>query len=298
MNIRNIYTFLQVASSENITKTGEILGYSQSTVSVQISQLEEELGVKLFDRIGKKIVLTQYGENLVPYAQNVVTAVEALSNFKVAESELAGTIHVGFIQSLFDTTFQKIIMSYQERFPQVKVSVTVESTANLEKMLAKNEVDFACLIDSALENTKLHEYYSKHAKVAIVTGNSNPLASKVVLDPEDFRNQKYIFMEDDAPYKVEFQKALAGSHVEVEPNLYIQSCSMARKICEKSDYITVIPRYSADKSLKEGKCAELKLRDHEFFQEVKIIHMQQKFITPQIAGFMEEAAKGFDSILS
>ena len=125
MNIRNIYTFLQVASSENITKTGEILGYSQSTVSVQISQLEEELGVKLFDRIGKKIVLTQYGENLVPYAQNVVTAVEALSNFKVAESELAGTIHVGFIQSLFDTTFQKIIMSYQERFPQVKVSVTV-----------------------------------------------------------------------------------------------------------------------------------------------------------------------------
>ncbi len=297
MNIRNIYTFLQVASSQNITKTGELLGYSQSTVSVQISQLEEELGVKLFDRIGKKVVLTQYGQNLVPYAQNVVKAVEALSSFKSAESELSGTIHVGFIQSLFDTSFKNIIMSYMKRFPLVKVSVTVESTANLEKMLAKNEVDFACVIDNDIDNSKIKEYYTRHAKVAIVTGNANKLSQKRVLDPEDFKNQKYIFMEDDAPYKVEFQKALAQSHVDVSPDLYVQSCSMARKICEDSDYITVIPRYSAIKSLEQGLCSELKLRDHEFYQEVKIIHMSQKFITPQIAGFMDEAAKGFDSIL-
>lgn len=297
MNIKSIYTFLQVASSENITKAGEILGYSQSTVSVQISQLEEELGVKLFDRIGKRVVLTQYGKNLVPYAQNVVTAVEAMTNLKVAEAELTGTINVGFIQSLFNTCFETIIRNYQKRFPLVKVNVTVESTGNLEKLLAKNEVDFACLMDSELNNNKMREYYARHATVAIVTGPGSPLAKKEKLTAEDFASQKYIFMEEDSPYNVEFQRALSESGVQAEPYLYIQSCSMARKICEKSDYVAIIPRYSAIESLRDGKCIELKLEGHEFYQEVKIVHMQQKFITPQIAGFMAEAAKGFDMIL-
>ena len=66
MEIRNLYTFLQVASTQNFTQASRILGYSQSNVSTQIQQLEEDVGAKLFDRIGRGVVLTQYGQQLVP----------------------------------------------------------------------------------------------------------------------------------------------------------------------------------------------------------------------------------------
>ena len=70
MEIRNLSTFLQVAMMKNFTKAGEVLGYSQSNVSAQIKQLEDELGVPLFNRVGRSITLTQYGEDLVEYAQS------------------------------------------------------------------------------------------------------------------------------------------------------------------------------------------------------------------------------------
>ena len=73
MEINYLKTFLQVAFTKNFTKTGKILGYSQSSISAQIQQLEKEVGVKLFDRIGKKVALTQHGEEMLPYAQQIIS---------------------------------------------------------------------------------------------------------------------------------------------------------------------------------------------------------------------------------
>ena len=81
MEIRNLNTFLLAASLQNITKAAAELGYSQSAVSVQIRQLEQELGQRLFDRIGKNVYLTDFGRSLVPYARSAVAAVAAVENF-------------------------------------------------------------------------------------------------------------------------------------------------------------------------------------------------------------------------
>ena len=74
MELRNITTFLRVAELQNFSQAAENLGYSQSAVTVQIRQLENELGVRLFDRIGKNIVITQYGKEFMTYAGEVLAA--------------------------------------------------------------------------------------------------------------------------------------------------------------------------------------------------------------------------------
>lgn len=73
MEIRNLNTFLKVAALRNFTQASRELGYSQSNVSTQIQQLEREVGVPLFNRIGRSVSLTQYGEELLPYAQQIVS---------------------------------------------------------------------------------------------------------------------------------------------------------------------------------------------------------------------------------
>ncbi len=73
MELRNLNTFLKVASLQNFTQASRELGYSQSNVSAQIKQLEQEMGAPLFDRIGRNVYLTSYGEALVPYARQIVT---------------------------------------------------------------------------------------------------------------------------------------------------------------------------------------------------------------------------------
>ena len=78
MELRNIKSFIKVAEFENFSKAAEVLGYAQSTITLQIQQLEQELGVNLFDRIGKNVYLTDFGRSLVPYARSAVAAVAAV----------------------------------------------------------------------------------------------------------------------------------------------------------------------------------------------------------------------------
>ena len=78
MEIRNLMTFLRVVELQNFTKAAEQLGYCQSTVTIQIQQLEQELNVKLFERIGKKISVTEKGKEVFQYAKEIRNLVEKI----------------------------------------------------------------------------------------------------------------------------------------------------------------------------------------------------------------------------
>ena len=84
MELRLLTTFLKVAQLQSFSKAAESLGYSQSAVTVQVQQLENELGVRLFDRIGKTVSITHYGQEFIPYARDVVSAAARAVSFTVA----------------------------------------------------------------------------------------------------------------------------------------------------------------------------------------------------------------------
>ena len=86
MEVRNLVTFLKVTELKSFSRAAEALDYSQSAVTVQIQQLERELGVQLFDRIGKTVSITQYGKDFVSYARDVVSAIARASAFASADS--------------------------------------------------------------------------------------------------------------------------------------------------------------------------------------------------------------------
>ena len=71
MEIRNVLTFLKVAGTQNFSKAAEQLGYSQSAVTIQIQQLEKELGIPLFERMGKRVYLTEKGQEFITYAREL-----------------------------------------------------------------------------------------------------------------------------------------------------------------------------------------------------------------------------------
>ena len=120
MELRNLITFTHVAELGSFTRAAELLGYSQSNVSMQIQQLESDVGVKLFDRIGRGVVLTQYGEELLPYARQIVAAAGQMENFLRSEAEMGGTIRVGMVESLLGECFEPLLLNYTKRFPNVK----------------------------------------------------------------------------------------------------------------------------------------------------------------------------------
>ena len=103
MELRILNTFLKVAQLQSFSKAAESLGYSQSAITVQVQQLENELGVRLFDRIGKNVTITHYGQEFIPYARDVVAA-----------ASRAATSHIGKFRPIKSEYLMSTLKSLDE----------------------------------------------------------------------------------------------------------------------------------------------------------------------------------------
>ena len=147
MEFRNIITFLKVAELKNFSKAAEKLGYSQSAVTVQIKQLEKELGTRLFERVGKGAVLTESGQDFVFHANEILNtakqAVDAVrgSEKKQSEREITGVLRVGSVESVSTALLPEILMEFHRICPQVEIVVHTSKRDVLIEEIRGNSLD-------------------------------------------------------------------------------------------------------------------------------------------------------------
>ena len=154
MEIRNLNAFLKVAALKNFTQAARDLGYAQSNISAQIAQLEQELGVPLFNRIGRQVSLTQFGEELLPYAQELCSTAIKIENLHKSEEFLAGTVRIGMTDSISELFPEDSFLAYHHRFPRVHVEIVLDTTARLLERLRNGELDAICVITDPLSATE------------------------------------------------------------------------------------------------------------------------------------------------
>ena len=285
MEIRNLNTFLHVAALENVTKAGTELGYSQSAVSVQIRQLEQELGRPLFDRIGKNVYLTDFGRALVPYARNAVAAAAAVENFGKSDAVLGGTVRIGITDSLFELLMRAFLPAYHARFPRVRVELQVDTTVNLTQQLLQGSIDAMCVIDDPLPQGQWHIW-------------RQALAGRGEVTLEALAGSELILMEKNAPYNRKFESLLAQHNVACEPFLRLPSASAARELLLDGPFVSLLPWYTVRADVEAGRLCLLHIPAWELTQSVQMVLHRSKVITPQIEGFLTELSGALDAVLA
>ena len=147
MELRNITTFLRVAELQNFTHAAQELGYSQSAVTVQIRQLETELGVPLIERIGRAVSLTAPGQAFLQEAGEIIKAAERAKDAVRTAPEPEGTLRVGTMESLSASVVWRLITDFHRQFPQVNVVIRTSTADGLLEMMRRNDVDFIYFVD-------------------------------------------------------------------------------------------------------------------------------------------------------
>ena len=125
MEIRTLTTFLKVAETQNFTQAAALLGYSQSAVTIQIRQLEKELQVQLFDRIGKQVSLTDKGRQLMVYANTIIEAAEQASSLGLDDSEPEGILRLGTVDSLAATILPDLLSQLHPQYPKIRSEIVI-----------------------------------------------------------------------------------------------------------------------------------------------------------------------------
>lgn len=147
MELRNINTFLKVAATQNFSKAAEQLGYSQSAVTVQIQQLEKELETPLFERMGKRVFLTESGMEFTFYANEIMRAANRARIFAKEKGELDGTLRIGGVESVCTAMLPDFLLAFHSSYPRVKITIKSGTTEELMEMARSNEIDFVFTLD-------------------------------------------------------------------------------------------------------------------------------------------------------
>ncbi len=297
MEIRNLKTFLKVASVQNFTHAAKELGYSQSNVSAHIAQLEQEIGRPLFNRIGRQVSLTQFGEEFLPYAQELCSTAIKLENLMKSEESLSGTLRIGLTDSIAELLKEDVFLAYHHRFPKVKVEVALDTSEMLLERLRKADLDAACVITDPLVSSEWRVWKEYRAEIVVVSNISLPIAKKNAVSLEELSGQKLVLMERGAPYSIQFERELALRHLACNPVFRLQSTETALRIVEKGKFSSVLPYYAVKEENITGKVSVLNIPEWKYYQAIQSVLHRNKMVTPQIRGFLEELHQSLNRIL-
>lgn len=186
MEIRVLSYFLMVAREENITKAAQLLHITQPTLSRQLMQLEEELGVKLFNRSNHRIILTEDGMRLKRRAQEMIDLAEKTKQeFIREEDELTGEISIGCGELCSVSSLSERIASFQEKYPLVRYELFSGNADNIKERMERGILDIG-LLSEPVDISK-YEFVRMRVKEkwGILVRNDSPLAAKEVVCPQD-----------------------------------------------------------------------------------------------------------------
>ncbi len=287
MDIRNLRTFIRVAELNNFTKAAQSLGYSQSAVTVQMQQLETELGLPLFDRIGKNIKLNQYGINFVDYAIRVIEAIEKAESFATEAQNMKGYIRFGLVDSILNACFISILPEFNRRYPNIDVSVSVGSARDIEAKIRANELDFAYLLDYKVPRKEWVRVREEIEPIIFVANPKNRLAGKERVSFEELINERLILMPAGEGYRYLFDDELAKRNLFAVPSIEIANTETIIRLTLEADYVTMLPVFAAREYIKSGALAALNIPEVELQQWSQLVYLKGKAITPQMQMFMD-----------
>ncbi|MDQ7093680.1 LysR family transcriptional regulator [Desulfosporosinus sp. PR] len=301
MELRHLFTFITVVEVGGFTRAANKLGYAQSSITAQIQALETELERPLFDRLGKKTVLTAAGQRLLPYAQEITKMHNLAIDAIRSETALSGTLTIGAPESLAAFRLPDIIREYKKRYPDVKIVLKPGVCWELHDLIRTGELDLAFLLQPETEVRDLHLETLVQEKMALIAPPDHPLVSYKHVEPENLKDETILHTEPGCTYRALFEQHLNSHGIFSNPDLEFWSVE-AIKNCVMSGLglsflgLSFLPLITVQKEVREGKLTLLAWDDRPQRLATQIAYHKKKWLSPALGEFLllvEQHAAGW-----
>lgn len=287
MEIRNIKSFLKVTELQSFTKAAQQLGYSQSAITVQIKQLENELGVQLFERIGKQIKLTNYGYNFFQQAMVILRDIEMVKEVVHMNEQPVGTLHIGVIDSLSTSVLPSILINYQKQYPLVETTIKTGVNAEMFDLVKRNEIDLIYFLDEKLYYPEWIKVVERAEPIVFVTSTENPFVKNKNITLDMILNEPLILTEHGLSYRYDLEQYIASKGKELKPVLEIGNTDIIIKLLLDNLGISFLPYYVVHDLVKQKKLKILEVKEIKIEMWSQLVYHKNKLLTPQMKSFIE-----------
>ena len=287
MDLKNLNTFIQVAEMSSFTKAARILGYSQSTVSFQIRQLEEEWKIQLFERISHNISLTEKGREMLRYAHGVRRMTQEMEAAIRSDAKVGGHIRLAMADSLVKPRLWEDFRDFRCHYPDITLKIRAVGTEEMFRLLDHNEVDLVLTLDKHIYNMEYVIAEEERFDVHFVAGADSFWAGKKGLSIGEILGEPFILTEKGMSYRRLMDERLAALSLEVSPVLEIGNTDLICQMVRQGLGISFLPDYATAEAVREGKMVYLDVRDFQVEVWKQVLYHRDKWVSPSMERVME-----------
>lgn len=240
MEFRQLRYFVKVAELRSFSEASKALFISQSTLSQQIKQLEEELGVELLVRDSRHVSMSDYGEQYLPYAKQVLKDVDTSTERMNDVRQLKiGTLNVGatytFCPLLADT-----VRDYMKKYPGIKLKIYCRSMENLMEMLEHGQLDVALSYKPLQSYDDIDSHILFNSNLCVIAGKDNPVAKKERIRLAELENLPLVLPAKGLQARNAFDSLLYGQNFKFDVRLEINDLSMLLDMVSRTNLVTLL----------------------------------------------------------
>ncbi len=285
MTIRHLRIFLEVAKTQNMSKAAEKLYISQPTVSQAIKELEDYYGILLFERLNKRLYITETGKKLYFNAQKVVNSFDELDK-KMAYINEVEEIKIGATVTVGDSILSNIISRLKEEHPKSDIYSFVGNTKTIEEKLLSNELDIG-IVEGNVKSLDLVIRPELKDYLVLISSSKHPFAQKETIKLEELRNENFAMREEGSGTRELFEEYMEEHKIPVKTVFVGNSPEAIKREVIENNLLSVISVGLVEKEVEDGTIHLIENRDNGWDRYFSIVFHKDKVITDIMKSLMK-----------
>ena len=294
MDFKQIEAFISVAKYKSFSKAANNIFLSQPTISAQISALEKDLNVQLFDRTSKEVKLTSYGETFLDYALDMInTRNSALSHLSSFNNNITGRFTLSASSTPCNSIVPGLIQDFIGLYPEVSLNIIEEPSGEIIDNILKFNCEIG-IIGNLIKDDRINTYKLVEDELVLISTPSQNIPG--VASIEEILNYKFIFRERNSGTRKSFEKALMDRELDVERlkiSCEVNSLDTLLQLVKRGVGISIVSRKICEEFFDADNIKISSFKDLDLKRYIYLITNARRTLTPAAKAFIDICAEKF-----
>jgi DNA-binding transcriptional LysR family regulator len=274
-SLRQLEVFLATARHENVTRAAQELAMSQSAASGSLSELESQFNVKLFDRRGKRLQLSELGQQLRPQVESLVEQARVLEQ-ALAGEDVSGRLRIGATLTIGNYLAVGMIADFRQQYPEAGIALSVANTEIIGERVASFELDMG-LVEGELQHPDLNIVHWRRDELVVFAAPGHPLEQAQFLTDQQLLALPWIVRERGSGTRQAFDRAMHGLLTDLHIAMELQHTEAIKRAVEAGLGVGCLSRICLAEAFKRGTLVPLAVPGRDFRRELYLITHRKKF---------------------
>lgn len=278
MDLRSIRTVHAILTEGSFQKAAQRLHCAQSTVTFQVRQLENELSFPLFERIGRRMTLTQAGHDILPHLEAIVRSMQEIRAYGKGDS-LSGSLRIAVAESLLSYKIQSVLKRFVEQAPKVKLALHSLNCHDIREGLLAGEFDLGVYYNVGGHPTSLEVQRLCEFEGVLVASPDLPPDLRDFDSPGQEKDLNFVINEPRSIYRERMETHLKSRQILLRGTIELWSIEAIKKSVASNLGVSFLPRFAVEQELSDGTLVEIPVHMPAKWVQAICVHHKNKAVS-------------------